>query len=137
MKSQIVRKQNSGIRVKRTIKISFALILLTLLTTTVLQRDNFQGLFVKKPLLIPIAQEKKVDFLKSFLEHATIKFDSISEKEDYFEVTLTNGMTVLLTKEDDLEGRVSSLQLLLERVKIEGRHIKTIDLRFKKPFFKE
>jgi hypothetical protein len=78
-----------------------------------------------------------VDFLENSLELAAISFDSISEKEDYFEVTLTNGITVLLAKEDDLEGRVSSLQLLLERIKIEGRHIKTIDLRFKKPFFKE
>lgn len=46
---------------------------------------------------------------------------------------LKTGPTVLVSLGQDLQQQVDSLQLILERAKIEGKEIKLIDLRFDKP----
>lgn len=49
---------------------------------------------------------------------------------------LKTGPEVLLSLDRDLKKQVDSLQLILERAKIEGKQIMLIDLRFDKPVIK-
>lgn len=54
------------------------------------------------------------------------------DKKD-IKILLPNGIEVFLTSEKDLDPQLTSLHLIINRFKIEGRGVKKIDLRFKNP----
>lgn len=68
-------------------------------------------------------------------EKQSIKIDQITsdDKSSSFIARVENGIQVLLPFSTDMRIKVSSLQLILMRFRIEGKNISKIDFRFDKP----
>ena len=63
-----------------------------------------------------------------------IPFDKISaQNQTIFVVQVTDEGKVLFTTTKDLSSQVTSLQLILERLTMEGKHFSRLDFRYMKP----
>ncbi len=87
--------------------------------------DNYQ---LESPLIL-----SSLDFLYQLLtkDIEARRVEITSSRE--LTVTLKIGPKILISLDKDLKKQVDSLQLILERAKIEGKQIELIDLRFDKP----
>ena len=88
-----------------------------------------------KPTLIkPVPDLTFEDKIKNIFNSSQINVLRISQlnNSDY-EVLNNKGLKILITKTKDLKNQLTSLQLILERFRIEGRQLKKVDLRFKNP----
>lgn len=56
---------------------------------------------------------------------------------EVFKVSLNNDQVIIFSLTKDLNIQLNSLQLIIDRSRIEGRNIKQIDLRFDKPIISE
>jgi len=92
----------------------------------------------KKPIISPLAQNKprQDSNLESLLKRAEIPFISIAWSSDSYIVTLSDGAQVFISSGKDLNAQINSLQLMLSRLTIEGKRIKSLDFRFDKPVIK-
>lgn len=76
-------------------------------------------------------EAKQVELL---LARYRIDFVSVHyQKDKTYTVFLKNGGEVILSSKKDLTSQVSSLQLLINRLTIEGKSFKRLDLRFTNP----
>ena len=119
------------------IKIIFPIfILLILLAFLVYKLPTF--LIFNKPIVSPLGQNKpsQNSNLEILLTKAKISFVSISKSPDYYTVTLSDGGQVIISSKKELTLQISSLQLMLSRLTIEGKRIKSLDFRFDKPIIK-
>lgn len=72
--------------------------------------------------------------LKTLLKKGNIAFSEVkSSTGSSILVTLKDGNDVLFSAKKSLGEQVSSLQLILSRLTIEGKRFKNLDLRFEKP----
>lgn len=68
------------------------------------------------------------------LEKSKIGFSKvIVNKDDSITANLKNGGSVIFSSKKDLESQITSLQLILSRLTIEGKKLKTLDFRFDNP----
>jgi len=75
--------------------------------------------------------------LEILLTKAKIPFVSVSRSSDYYyTVAIPDGGQIFISSKKDLISQISSLQLVLNRLTIEGKRIKTLDFRFDKPIIK-
>lgn len=74
-------------------------------------------------------EELKTLFLKSNIAFSEVKNSTGSS----ILVILEDGNDVLFSAKKSLGEQVSSLQLILSRLTIEGKRFKSLDLRFEKP----
>jgi hypothetical protein len=72
-----------------------------------------------------IAQELQ----KREIRYIRIDISSLS----YYRIVLTNNSIILLAVDKDLKQQIASLQYILNRLTMEGRSFKKLDLRFNKP----
>lgn len=87
--------------------------------------DNYQ---LESPLIL-----SGLDFLYQLLaKNIEARRVEITNSQE-LTVFLKTGPQVLISLDKDLKKQVDSLQLILERAKIEGKQIEVIDLRFDKP----
>lgn len=87
-----------------------------------------------KNVLAVIANNSPKNQLIELLHKDSIPYASISSYGDgSMLVKLKNGEEVLLSSKKSLETQVSSLQLILSRLTIEGKRIAKLDLRFDNP----
>ena len=110
--------------------ILFYSVLILLITSFVIYSHFIQK---KTSFLSPISQRTYGIDLEGLLGKDGIDFVSIDKKDGYSIVNLKGGREVLLSDTGDMEKQVSSLQLVLNRLKIEGKDFKRLDLRFKTP----
>lgn len=103
----------------------------------ILQKPLFLSPVPKQASLLPnISKEKKDitdEVLKGLLLKNNISVASISATAQYYRLTLTTGEEILVSKEKALDLQLSSLQLVLSRLTIEGKKLQKIDFRFDKP----
>lgn len=94
--------------------------------------------FIKKAILVNPLSENKLQesTIYSDLTKHAISFTTILEKTDYFIVTLSDNSMVYITKNKSIGQQLSSLQLIRSKLKIEGKEIKSLDLRFDQPVIK-
>lgn len=92
--------------------------------------------FVKVSLISPLAQNKisKISLVENAFEKNKINFTSVNASSDgSFVVNLAGGEEVILSSKKDIGGQLSSLQLILSRLTIEGKQLKILDFRFDNP----
>lgn len=90
--------------------------------------------FWEKEIVSPLASPTAQDYLAKLLEEKQITLKiPLKTKKGMIEASLKNGPLVIFTSQKDLESQVTSLQIILERFKIEGRKVRKIDFRFDKP----
>ena len=83
---------------------------------------------------IPFFREDPESQLKKALLEAHIQFSSISAMSDAsYSVMLENGEEILFSTKKSFTGQISSLQLILSRLTIEGKRFALLDVRFDKP----
>lgn len=72
--------------------------------------------------------------LANLLRKSGINYSLISSSSDLsYLVKLETGEEIIFSSKKDLNSQVSSLQLVLSRLKIEGKSFKRLDLRFDQP----
>ncbi len=114
----------------------FIIILEIVYITRVLQKPKFISPIANtyKNVLAVITNNSPKNQLIDLLHKNTIPYTSISSYGDgSLLVKLENGEEVLLSSKKSLETQVSSLQLILSRLTIEGKRIAKLDLRFDNP----
>ena len=89
-----------------------------------------------KLLLNPLSSKKDVyqNQVEDSLEKNGISFSAVKIASDSsYLVTLQDGSKVILNQNKNLQNQISSLQLILSRLTIEGKRFKSLDFRYDKP----
>lgn len=92
--------------------------------------------FGKTFYISPIAQNKAsvVIVLEKELEKSNISFKSVQAKQDgSLLIELSDGGSIIFSQKKDIKNQISSLQLVLTRLTIEGKKLKSLDFRFNNP----
>lgn len=115
-------------------KIFLLLFLLTLLSFIILI-TNFDVITNRNSIISPLAKTQSQNSnLESLLLKANIPFSNIQMATDSsYLVYLRDGGQINLSGKKKLDAQISSLQLILHRLTIEGKKFKSLDLRFEKP----
>ena len=98
---------------------------------------DWQWLFSSSELISPIPEDSFEEEIRESLfsiGQELRDLDLSSEKKII--ATFSGNLTVLFSKEKDLNFQVASLQFILWRAKIEGKVPYFVDLRFDKPVVK-
>lgn len=131
-KKRQLRKNKSKYKIKTAfIALFFLIIIIAIFEYLYL---NFS--FGKKIYISPIAinQTSKIESYQTAFKNAKISFISISLNTDNsLEVKLKDGGVVILSSKKDIGSQISSLQLILSRLTIEGKQLKILDFRFDNP----
>lgn len=78
--------------------------------------------------------EDAVKTIKTFLQKHDIEYESVTVKESQnYEIKLKSNGTILLTSEKSVAEQLSSLQLILSRLTMEGKKFIRLDLRYDRP----
>lgn len=73
-----------------------------------------------------------IDTVKAFCAHQDISCSSINQTSDSIVITESNGSQIFLATNKDILRQLSSLQLTLNQLTIEGKQFKTLNFRFEK-----
>jgi cell division septal protein FtsQ len=123
-------------RSKYRIRILFILLLFLSLFIVTVEYLYLNFSFGRVTFISPIAKinESKLVFLESALDKKKIAFLSASlNLDNSFTVELKEGGEIILSSKKDLESQLSSLQLILSRLTIEGKKLKKLDFRYDNP----
>ena len=95
------------------------------------------SLVLNKKIISPLAQ-KYLSFesenVSEDLYKAGISFTSVKRSGDsLYIVTLSDGGQAIITPAKNIKNQISSLQLMLSRLTIEGKRVKVIDFRYDRP----
>lgn len=83
---------------------------------------------------VPKNQTSNTIALERELEKSNIPFKTISANLDgSLAVELIDGSIVIMSLKKDIKNQISSLQLVLSRLTIEGKKLKSLDFRFNNP----
>jgi cell division septal protein FtsQ len=125
-----LKKERSKFRFK--ILVLFLILLLFVLLTV---EYLFLNLNSKKPFISPIVKptESVVLDLEKELKKYKISFSSMVYEDGNIVLNLKDGGVVILSSKKDISLQLSSLQLILSRLTIEGKKLKSLDLRFDSP----
>jgi hypothetical protein len=127
-----LKREKSRFRIK-VIFISLLLLSLIILAGEYLYL-NFS--FGRSNFISPIAKENKskLAILESALDEKKITYILAGIKPDgSFLVQLKDGGEVILSSKKDIGRQLTSLQLILSRLTIEGKKLKNLDFRFDNP----
>ncbi|MEK7060919.1 MAG: hypothetical protein AAB931_00175 [Patescibacteria group bacterium] len=92
--------------------------------------------FFNNSFLSPLAQHKiyKTNSIQDVLQKNNILFEKIEIATDSsYIVSLKDDGQVNISSKKDISSQISSLQLIISRLTIEGKKFKRLDLRFDKP----
>lgn len=88
-------------------------------------------------IISPLAQKYlslESENVSEDLSKAGISFSSVKRSNDsLYVVTLSDGGQVIITSAKNIKSQISSLQLMLSRLTIEGKRVKVIDFRYDRP----
>jgi len=121
---------------KQRLKVAFIILVFLLISITLLAYLSTHYSFGRKTYISPLAQGKLAasNSLEENLISARIFFKTISSSSDgSFVVVLADGGRIILSSKKDIKSQISSLQLILSRLTIEGKKLKTLDFRFDNP----
>lgn len=129
------KKQIKKERKRLRVAIILLLILLFAAVLGVAKNINWSEItpFTSTGLIRPIPEKGIEAELKENLQKMNIEvFDGPKLLGKDLEASISGGITVLFTTQKDLNNQIASLQLMIERFKIEGKLPKKVDLRFEK-----
>lgn len=84
----------------------------------------------------PLSQNKETLLVKveEELEKQNISFGKVSSNSDgSLSVKLKNESEIIFSSKKDVKSQITSLQLMLSRLTIEGKELKSLDFRFDNP----
>lgn len=128
-KVQTQKRKNKIVR-----RVFLLLILLVVLSFLILYK-NFDTFTNRNSIISPLAETASQNAnLEKLLLKANVPFAKIQVATDSsILIYLKDGQVVNLSERKNLESQISSLQLILSRLTIEGKKFKFLDLRFEKP----
>lgn len=102
------------------------------------------GIIVQKPLYVspvssvkafnvPSQTERNIIIVKELLREKQISYTTVSSSDSTIIITLEEDETVTISQSKSISEQISSLQFILSRLTMEGKLMKTLDLRFDKP----
>jgi hypothetical protein len=121
-------------KLKVKIKLIFTICVILLITVIGLEFLYFN--FIKVSVISPLAKSKfsRQTNLENELAKKKIPFVSVTASSDgSFIVKLLDQGGVILSSKKDIGSQLSSLQLMLARLTIEGKKLKILDFRFDNP----
>ncbi len=92
--------------------------------------------FSKISLISPLAKNKWSNqiYIEEQLKKDGISYSNVIASSDgSFVAKLVNGGEVILSSKKDIKSQLSSLQLIVSRLTIEGKRLRILDFRFDKP----
>ena len=127
MKRQKIRKRKKLVKILLAffILIGFYLILISYLSHS-----------TKTVVINPLSLKntKQFDKLSQILTAKNIAFLRIEQESDLsYKISIKDNGVVFISDKKDLSGQIDSLQLILNRLTIEGKRFKILDFRFDKP----
>jgi hypothetical protein len=117
-------------------KIRLVFFILAILLILVIGIEFLYFNFVKVSVISPLAKSKvsRLVNLENELSKNQISFSAASANQDgSYTIKLLTGGEVILSSKKDIGSQLSSLQLMLSRLTIEGKKLKTLDFRFDNP----
>jgi hypothetical protein len=118
------------------IKFVFKALVTLLILLFVIEFAYLHFSFGKITYLSPIAQNKNSQnsLLENKLQKANISFIALSSNPDGSStIMLKDGGEIILSSKKDIGSQISSLQLILSKLTIEGKRLKILDFRFDNP----
>jgi cell division septal protein FtsQ len=125
IKTKYVRKK------RRLVFILISLCLIGLVILIILSRLGKKELFISPITGISNQDAKKIE---TILINAQITYASITlEADSSYVVKLQDGGEVILSLKKNIDKQITSLQLILKQLTIDGKRFNRIDFRFDKP----
>jgi len=121
---------------KLKVKIKSVFVILVVLLITAIGLEFLYFSFANVSVISPLAKNKSsmLNNLESRLSQEKIPYAGAMVNTDgSFTVKLLDGGEVILSSKKDIGSQLSSLQLMLARLTIEGKKLKTLDFRFDNP----
>lgn len=97
---------------------------------------DWSGLFPSSELVKPIPEGSFEEEVRESLVSIGQELKALDFGEKEMTATFSGRLTVIFSKEKNLDFQVASLQFILWRAKIEGKAPYFVDLRFDKPVVK-
>lgn len=101
---------------------------------------TYQSSGVISPLQVAVGQklqtmssERGETELKRLLSKHNILYTHVTSQGSEYVISLNAKQQVFLTKKKDIESQISSLQVILPRLTMEGREFHRLDMRYDKP----
>lgn len=88
------------------------------------------------PFLNPLSKDQTSAGIKiqKILKEKKISYKSVSTSKDLtYKIVLDKDSEVIIDPKKDIEPQLSSLQLILKHLKIEGKALRRLDFRYQKP----
>lgn len=131
-KSTVTKKEKKNASKKRLgILLIFAGLLA--LNFTLIYAAFFQK---PEPIISPLSrnQASSTGIIENKLKEYKIEYNLLSTQKDLnYLVKLKSGGEVVIDPGKNIDQQLSSLQLILSQLKIEGKTLKRLDFRFEKP----
>lgn len=90
--------------------------------------------FVRQEFIIPIPLEDPLKELEGNLSEKNIPFNfPLIATESGILANLSEGGQIIFSREKDFNLQINSLEMILSRLKQEGKKVKKVDFRFDKP----
>jgi len=93
-------------------------------------------MLISEPIIDPLAikDAKQIESLNKALGAKNIYFSTIEQNNDLsYKVSIKDNGIVYISQKKDLTLQIDSLQLIINRLTIEGKRFKSLDFRFEKP----
>ncbi len=91
----------------------------------------------KEPLYVSPLSKNQTSLnsqIEEKLKEKRVSYKSLETTKDLnFKVILSEGGEVIIDRDKDIASQLSSLQLIIAQLKIEGKALKRLDFRFEKP----
>lgn len=88
------------------------------------------------PILNPLSKNQisSTQIIEKKIKESGIMYESFTTGEDLtYILTLSSKSEVIIDSNKDIDEQISSLQLILKQLKIEGKALKRLDFRYQKP----
>jgi hypothetical protein len=121
---------------KYRVKVRLVFTVLAILLIALVGLEYLYFNFTKINVISPLANIKtsKLTNLESQLTKQKISFTgAIASSDGSFIVNFADGGEVILSSKKDIGSQLSSLQLILSSLTIEGKRLKILDFRFDNP----
>lgn len=132
LQKPVTKRQKKEVSKKRLglnlVFVGLALIALSLFFTAYLEKPP--------KILTPLAKNQTSEELKivKILKDKDISYKTVETNPDLSKnIKLKSGAEVIIDSKKDINVQLSSLQLILSQLKIEGKTFKRLDFRYQKP----
>lgn len=130
------KRQLKKEKFRSRIKIAFIVLFFLSIILILIEYLYLNFSFGRITYISPVSQNKtsKIIALEKELEKSNIPFKTVSASSDAsLVVELADGSIVIMSPKKNIKNQISSLQLVLSRLTIEGKKLKSLDFRFNNP----